>query len=311
VHDPADGTLLRTLRVHGAGSPWVLGLDVVGLGPDADGRVVVERWSLATGERAWSYRSEQPVALRGDTGWGSWRDETTIHLTAGAWSVALDLATGRETGATGETGETGATGTAGPAGGWDVELADGARARIRLNRDGTRESTVTGADGRVRFTAPGEVLVPVVDDGTAAGSVLLATWSRDDRVTAVDATTGRQLWAVPGVAGEVAVLSGSVLVSGGAGVVALDASTGEVRWDRARDWSTATAWGMVTDGRRVLTVEPAGQRVFLMARDVGSGAPVWRRPAPAAGDGAFTTLSQLPDGTVVLHDGRGELVALR
>jgi hypothetical protein len=68
---------------------------------------------------------------------------------------------------------------------------------------------------------------------------------------------------------------------------------------------------MVTDGLRVLTVEPAGQRLFLVARDVDTGDPVWRRPLAGAGDGAFTTLTQLPDGTVVLYDGQNRLVALR
>ncbi len=307
VHDPVEGDLLRSLDMQGRGFPWVLGLDAVSVGRDPVGHVLVDLWSLRSGERMWSYRSAEPVPVDDVTGWGMTRDEGTLHLTAGAWSASLDVDTGRDTGSP----LPGGAGRWGPVG-WDVELPDGGHAAVRMDPEGIRESTVTDADGRELFTAAGEVLVPLVDDGTAEGSLLLATTtSTDDRLEALDGTTGRTEWSVTAPPGELAVLSGSVLVRHGAGLVALDASTGAVRWENTHDTSTDSGWGMVTDGLRVLTVEPAGQGRSLVARDVDTGEQVWRRPLPTARDGAFTTLTQLPDGTVVLHDGQEQLVVLR
>ena len=79
------------------------------------------------------------------------------------------------------------------------------------------------------------------------------------------------------------MLSGLVLVAEFDRIVALDARTGETRWTSTRaPTSSFGGGGLVTDGRRVLTVEGDGVDRELVARDVrtasGCGAPC--RPSP-------------------------------
>jgi outer membrane protein assembly factor BamB len=125
----------------------------------------------------------------------------------------------------------------------------------------------------------------------------------------VDIGTGRTLWTAEVGVGQLVALSGLVITHDVIAITALDAGTGRARWVAETgvpgDESTS-GWGMVTDGRHVLTLDRPGDDWALVARDVQTGQTRWTAPPPVTGG----RLSQLPDGTVLLA-GPTEVVALR
>ncbi len=101
------------------------------------------------------------------------------------------------------------------------------------------------------------------------------------------------------------VLSGLVIARAPTGTTALDADTGETVWSTRAGSHSPPSWDMVTDGRRVMTVERDGGQATLVARELATGDIAWSTPSPVVGG-----LVQLPDGQVLVV-GVTEVAALR
>jgi hypothetical protein len=301
VHDPSTGALLRSIELGPVATSRPVGTDVVSIGVAADGHVVAGRWSLLTGDPVWSYRGPSPVP-RTDN-WDSSMDETSIRFRLGGWSLALDTATGERVGRARFGAVRSVEARWGP-----TPLLDGGTATSRFTAGGT-ETTVLEPDGRERFTVPGFMLTPVVDDGTVSGTLLVVrpdVSRRSQTLAALDAVDGTTRWVSTAPVGQIALVQETVVVRDRDGLTALGAVDGAVRWAARAADGAGTGRGMVTDGRRVLTLDTVGAGAGITARDLRTGAPVWSSRAPV--DDGYLTL--LPDGTV-LALGSGDLVAMR
>ncbi len=313
----ATGRELRTVPLGETASWIVLGSDVVSTALDPDRHVTVTRWSLESGEQRWSYRSPEPRtgAAGVDAVWFSGLSDDVVTVESNGWSAALDAATGAvldgyAPGQGAEGGDDGPDDTADDGSGWGpVDTAAGLTLSGRWFPDGSSETTVRGGGGPP-FTVPGYVLPASVDDGTAPGLLLVMrpTGGVDDGsvLSGVDAATGSTRWETPTTIGQALVLSGHVVVHDAAGTTVLDARTGSTRWTRSSGEPATHGWDIVTDGRRLVTVEHEEAGDVLVARDLLTGSAEWSAPAPVP-DGALVLLE---DGTVLVT-GEAEVVALR
>ncbi|MFS0702609.1 PQQ-binding-like beta-propeller repeat protein [Cellulomonas sp. 179-A 4D5 NHS] len=166
--------------------------------------------------------------------------------------------------------------------------------------DGTGvELTVTDADGTPRFTTTGHAFEPLVDDGTAPHTMLVQP-SGGAGIMAVDARTGEDLWrsATPRWASPV-VLAGRVVLREKDRVAAVDVHTGETVWEHD-DHEPDAGGGLVTDGRTVLILARVDGQTSLVARDVETGEQLWRIPSPVDAG----ALQPLRDGRVLLSGSR-------
>ncbi len=299
VLDPVTGAVRHEIALGTSGSWHVVDGDVVSIAVDPGLHVTAGRWSLDTGRQKWAYRGAAPPAAASGRWETSLRD-TTARVRAGLWSVTIDVATGTPDPATITQPRAVDAFTA--------DLPGGGSVSVRSSSATGVTTTVQPPDGGEPFTVPGRVAVPTVDDASAPGTVLVrqAGTRGHQRLTLVDVATGGTRWASTAPAGEVAVLSGTVLIRDAGGTTALDARTGKTRWSAPTGDSTAPVEGVVTDGRRLLALERANGAPELVARDVATGAPVWTSPAPMA-DAALVPLR---DGTILAF-GHGEVVALR
>lgn len=300
VLDPVTGDVLRCLDLGPLSSVTTVGSDLLALGIAPDAHAEAARWSLLTGERRWSYRS--PDVVPPHDSWGSTVDAAVVQLDIGPWSLTLDAATGERIGRQRTRAVT-------PRVLDDtVEVGDGATATSSFDGRGRATTTVRAADGTARAVFPGLLARPTVDDGSAGEVVLVVRSQRRGEppgIVGVDAATGTTAWRSVAPVGRAAVVQGVALVDGDGGVRAVDATDGEPLW-RTPPGAAGSGRGMVTDGRRVLTVETGAQGDALTARDLAAGTVAWTAPVPVAD----AVLVLLPDGTVVAT-GSGELVALR
>ena len=211
---------------------------------------------------------------------------------------------------------------------WDATVAERVNTPViagRLAVASTWEGTVIGfdlADGKVAWRAamPGPSLGPPATDGTT----VVATWDRADRRTggavAIEASTGRQRWAVPlpggGISGPTVTPSGSaVAVAGDLAAHALALSSGEPRWRTPVEGAgSAEVPPLVVDARSVLVAHRLGGLDLL---DASTGRRTWQvasdgaavRGGPALGpEGSYAF--PLDDGRVLLagHRRRTELL---
>jgi len=182
-------------------------------------------------------------------------------------------------------------------------------------------ATASGSQGA--WTSRVDLPVPVTD-----GTVVAGVARNNNRVQAVDATTGRALWDVPlplaagatpasemGTAGPVLLAapgaplvvsltattpgSGLTPASTGPAATALDPGTGRVVW-------TAPGPANLLDGAAVLTgttgVDTAGSTTTAL--DPATGKTRWTRPGEAVGlDGAVAVLSLSDAGISTLLTG--------
>ncbi|MBW3633015.1 MAG: PQQ-binding-like beta-propeller repeat protein [Chloroflexi bacterium] len=144
----------------------------------------------------------------------------------------------------------------------------------------------------------------------AAGTIYVGAW--DGRLYALDAETGRQIWAYDtgtqvlepnlqidlGIVGSAAVADGVVFVGDAAAIVhAVDAVTGEIRWTTTVDdqpaaaiWSSPIPWdGGIYIGVASIAKE-SGFRGSVVALDADSGDVLWQTfmvPEGADGAGVF------------------------
>ncbi|QCB92396.1 PQQ-binding-like beta-propeller repeat protein [Cellulomonas shaoxiangyii] len=143
---------------------------------------------------------------------------------------------------------------------------------------------------------PGRLLNVMVDDGSVPG-VLFTEGA--GRVHAVDARTGEVRWeAAVALPNAVGVLDGRVHVPSPATLVTLDGRTGARLWERER-WSTVWGAGVLTDG--TLLYEPRAS-----TREAGRPELVGLDPA----DGAERGVVSLPPDVWSVIPWGGRLVEL-
>ncbi|WP_164983852.1 PQQ-binding-like beta-propeller repeat protein [Cellulomonas endophytica] len=287
VHDPATGTLLRTVRLPAREGWWASGDRLVGVGRGADGHRVVTAADLTTGATVWRWRTPSAAS---PSSWLSARrlDTRTLVLEVGGETTVVDLEDGREVDEDLDAERPRGT---------PLALPDGTTATTVVTARGLRPSVVVhDADGRERLRLAGDLLVPEVDDGSAPGLLLVQGGRADEGVRAVDATTGEVRWRASARAGQAVLVQGTVLAGTRDGLVALDAADGRTLWS-ARDERGVESWGFVTDGRRVLRVDARLEGRRLVARDVRSGREAWATALEAAPE---ALLQRRADGTVLL-----------
>ncbi len=273
VLDAATGAELRAIRL-----PGVLldqterDDDILSALGQADGSVVVERWGAVSGEQRWRYRSPERVVGQNGSGvgllrWGS----SELALGARMW-LTVDLDSGRQTRAI-------ANGTGDLRWSERIALADGAHADWRAglaNLGGVfRTGAVTDADGTERFALDGPVWQSEIDDGSAAG-VLLVT-APDGTLQGLDPESGKPRWASGVVVREELLrLDGVAVVRDPASVVAVRIRDGAELWRApAAGWTEP-----LTDGELVLVLDQDVDGRYLAAHRLVDGEEVWRIPVP-------------------------------
>jgi outer membrane protein assembly factor BamB len=144
--------------------------------------------------------------------------------------------------------------------------------------DGQPYGTVAAGDDRDGFAIPGPLVDPVVDDGSAAGLLLVAPPGRG-RVVAVDPATGRWRWQAES-RGETVVVEGRLHTRTGAAVTAVDVASGRTVW-RTEVATRRIGRDLLTDGR-VLLVPTSGAdgAPRLTALGLDDGRERWSVPAP-------------------------------
>jgi outer membrane protein assembly factor BamB len=121
-----------------------------------------------------------------------------------------------------------------------------------------------------------------VDDGSAPGVFFTVGSSQSgaDRLTARSARTGEDLWRLPGQIVTGLLLDGTLYVAMSNALVAVDATTGDVRWRTPLDHAPEQ---LSTDGRYLLV---PGLGVTLQAYALRDGSLAWQKDlaAEVAGD---------------------------
>ncbi len=125
---------------------------------------------------------------------------------------------------------------------------------------------------RVRWTYMTREDVQVL----AADGTRVYAGSADATVHAVDATGGRPQWthALDGLVGALVLAGPAVVVSDGTRTYALDAGTGERRWEQDGALLAAGAGGVLVEGFDFTT---GGEQRVVRRLDLGTGAELWRR----------------------------------
>ena len=139
------------------------------------------------------------------------------------------------------------------------------------------------------------------------GEVLYGEAAGTDKLVAVSASTGSQLWSVPdnefaGAQGEV-LIDGQYVIDGVLNVQVLEASTGKLRWqalDGAGDGGPSAF--AVSDGRLIRQARISG-KLYLESRKLSSGAVQWTTAAPCGGsDTANNTNLAIGGSVIYFHD---------
>lgn len=151
-------------------------------------------------------------------------------------------------------------------------------------------------DQQWEFEMDAEVgTVPRASDGTAF--VTQSERGGPAKLFALDVATGEPRWEFQsGGVGTPAIADGTVFVAAGEGIVALDAETGEHRWQgRADTEDTAISPPSVSDG--ILVV---GEEEGIKAYDACTSNLLWRNETDSGvegSEGVYTTPA-IADGTV-------------
>jgi outer membrane protein assembly factor BamB len=197
---------------------------------------------------------------------------------------------------------------------WDTSLAERANTPVvagRLAVTTTWEGAVVGVgldDGKVawRTALPGPSLGPPATDG----STVVASWDRPDRrsggVVALDASTGRQRWAVTlsggGVSAPTVAGGAAVLVAGDLAAHALEMGTGEERWRTPVDGAgSPEVPPLAVDARSVLVAHRLGGLDLL---DASTGRRTWKVATDGAAVRGGPVVGAEGSFAFPLHDGR-------
>lgn len=296
--DAATGRVLLEVEMQSySWSPAVVDGDVVLAWVGTAGHVTVARWSTTTGEQLWSTVGPEVGTLAQ----GIWphADGPVITVEWGGGSMDLDPSTGAQLSVT--DAPTDATTDA-----YQIELADGSVAtqQYSLTAEGLEDARVRveRPDGSTILDVPGYLMRPSVDDGSAAGIVMVYD-NGSAGTRAYDLATGDEVWSSP-LAADLLVAGRFVGWSASGELTALSATTGDVLWTRQASQAN-NAWSAVSDGRRMLSLEGPGLR--LVARSLVTGREVWSMDQPwvpaVSAEAYGAGLSVLPSGLVVLSCG--------
>lgn len=310
-----DGTTVEALdavtgevlvEVDAPTSLWsmvVVDDDIVLAGVDTAGHVTVARWSTATGEQAWS--TVGPVVDSLAQGISVQSDGPVLTVDWAGGSMDVDAATGAQLSVTDAPVDQASTS-------YRFDLADGlvANQSWTLGNEGLLDAQVRveRPDGSTALEVPGYVLRPSVDDGSAAGVVLVLDDGSSTLTRAYDLATGDELWS-DAISADL-VVGGRIVGSAATGELeAVSAATGDVLWTQHTVPAPNTS-SMVSDGRRMLSIE--GPDLRLVARSLVTGREVWSMDQPwvtaASAEAYGAIMSTLPSGLVVLSSGDRTLV---
>jgi outer membrane protein assembly factor BamB len=257
------------------------------------GRVaqLAKQWSIAaTGQEVCARQSPPVVAdgrlyLTGRVGLGAYRADTGVRIWSRPYPDPMDMYTPllAVSGDTLLVATSGCQSVSDPDG--DLLALNGATGALRW---------------RAHIEAPNEALIVdrgvVVVGGSDAGSRATIAFRVD---------TGKQLWTRVDASPTMGVSAGGTLLLGDYGTagnsvatVAVDISTGVVRWKTARTWS-AQAADLAGDS---FLVSDAGGA--LLKVDAATGTVAWRRPGmggPVAVDGGHVYVAQtVPAGATMV-----------
>lgn len=279
-----DGRVLHTLDQKGSVLALeVHGSDLVAAIASSDGYVHVDRWTMSSWVRQWTYRSPEP--LLGE-GLSAFRGFTTGHgvlRVEGRGVLSVSLETGREVDSAGQAGTPNLT----------IRLPDGGTAVWDYATPGRGSGQVLDADGSVRFELSGPPLTAPVDDGTDP-DVLFVDGGYHG-VLAVDAVTGRELWSSAMPNGRpLAQVDGVVVLSDWSSVNAVHVRDGRTIWASAPDQRVGTDG--LSDGDVVLLVDRDRGHPYLSAHAIADGTERWR--------------TRLPDGTTWVYGTRAGVVVV-
>ena len=299
--DVATGQSLVTVdEALQASSSFLVDGDVALVGVDMAGHATAARWSTATGEQAWSIVGPPVDSM--SQGVSGHSDGAVITVEWSGGSMTVDAATGALLSVSDEPPADG------PRVDYRVALPDGSGAVEDWDPTRTPDAArvrMVRPDGSVLVTVPGFLLRPSVDDVSVPGQVLVQDWM-GSVIRAYDLSTGALVWTHD--------ISPSLLVDGrlvgydtAGDLLALDARTGDVLWTQTITRST-DSWGVVSDGRRMLSLE--GPDLRVVTRSLATGREVWSLDQPwvgfAAGDGSGdyfygpVMVTLMPSGLVVL-----------
>jgi outer membrane protein assembly factor BamB len=307
ILDPATGSRLARVSIPGSAGWWfIVHGDVLLVAAAPSGSLRATRLDAETGQPVWTYRSPEPVVTPGGAFTASGQDAAELTASGALGSVRLALGSGTEA----------ARSPGLDAADADIRLPlDGALALGGWDAAGTPTVAVVGNDGRLRWSRPGYLPVPPVDDASDPGVVVMEPADPTSAAGAtgligVDAGTGAQLWHADAPTTLTARAAGVLVAADRHRIVALDARTGQVLWA-----AVPYGDGCVTDGRTVMTIELRHGHSTLVARDLRSGVEVWQRRAraelwPGVARYGGDSLVTLPGGIVVLQTD-SEVITMR
>ncbi len=280
--DPSTGGVRDLLVLPDGAIGWqVVGDTLVMAWQDA-GTIVVERRQPLTGTVLW--REEVPGTHDLSSRQLTMAVADGVVALAGPFAVVLDVTDGRVL----------AVQAAGP---WNI-VAD----PLRVTSGGTGFTVWepwggtwfdrSGVEGTFTAGRP----VPAAIDDSSAGEVALV--GDAGAVRAVDLADGTTLWSSDRVDRVLLRLGGRLVVQDGTALRALDLRSGAELWSIAAPAGPDAASGPVTDGIRLLVVEPAtsGTPARLAAHRLVDGATAWTVDLPTG-----TSSVAVEGGTVVAH----------
>lgn len=282
VLDVATGDRLaeRTLAGRNAAFAAIDG-DLVVTEVLRDGRAQVSRQDPLTGDARWTFRSEE--ALRSAAGGSVWLYPRVQHgVIVANGPVTWALSAGGEV--LGEWHLQG--GDWAVRGGWGLDVSVLPDGRFAVGESGgvglsdDLYGTVSTSDARDGYAISGEVLEPVVDDGSVADLLFTVPPDRGGLV-AQELATGEKLWVLGNMPwGRAVVLDRRVIVVVGRELRGLDARSGDTLWSAPIPRGNL-AQQVLTDGRIVVVPRTAPERGSeLAAFDPADGREKWTAPLP-------------------------------
>lgn len=267
VLDTADGHVVADTPAPAATATALAVLPGLAVVFDPDAGVIGR--DLLTGAVRWTYGPPTPAVYR-----RSFAGDLQLFGVDGMVGVAVPGWTAALLSPSGEVLRAARPGD----GDFVIDPVAGRLALLTSTGSGALRSTLVQR-GHEDVDLPGGLLTLSVDDGSVPGLVLTS----DVSLRAWDAATGRARWKADVVASVNAlVLDGRVYLSTQAGVVALDARTGEVAWRGATTEGNVPGF-VATDGERLVVADQpvvGGPRSELVAFALDDGHAEWRVPFP-------------------------------
>lgn len=291
--DTDGGAVLAEHPAPGAVAFTALpGLAVVAV-PLADGALAVTASDLGTGQQRW--RTTLPVAPREPDDDLYLDGRTSLLATAGG--LAVVQSPGRMTllDREGAVVRSGIDARAG----YEVDPVTRSVAAMAFASDGLLRTTFLSREPDVMLT--GSRVTLTADDGSVPGLVLMS----DATVRAYERGRSTPRWSIGhSIAGNALVLRGRVYLSTDAGLLAVDARTGEELW-RVSPPAGRSLGALVTDGRHLLSAQQRPDSTGEVTQDdwpgIGElvayrftdGGEDWRVELPAGLTGIWSSGSTL------------------